>query len=243
MRLRVLTYNVHRCVGPDRHRSVERVAEVVRHHAPDVVCLQEVVWHAASPGDRADPRRLADLCGLPHGAVGLFRSVQGGAWGNVTLSRFPLEESEMLDVSLRVRLRRTRGVLYTRVHAHRRSVHLFNLHLGLAGFERSRQMDVVLGRAGEVAGDGSPVILAGDMNDWRNRLVRGDATAAGFTSPTCNHGDPGHATYPSREPVAALDKVFLRGPLRAVRSSVSRLAAARDASDHLPVLVDVELTR
>lgn len=242
MRVRILTYNVHQCVGSDRHRRVERVAEVIRHHEPDVVCLQEVLWHEADRTTTAQPRRLADLVSLPHGAVGLYRNLKGGAWGNVTLSRFPLHEPETIDLSLRIRLRRTRGALYSRVRLHGRDLHLFNVHLGLAGFERTDQIDRVIARADELAPDGAPAVVVGDTNDWRNRLVRGALARSGFLSPMCDVKNAGPATYPSREPVAALDKLFHRGRIRALRANASRLALAREASDHLPVLVELELT-
>lgn len=242
MRFRVLTYNVHQCIGTDRHRDIHRVVEVIRHHAPDVVCLQEVVRRDHDRPEHAQPQHFADLLGMPHSAVGLYRKLKDGAWGNVTLSRYPLHAPALLDLSLRVRLRRTRGALYTEVHVHGRRVHLFNLHFGLAGFERSDQMKRLLARADEVAPHGAPVVLVGDTNDWRNRLVRGRAAAAGFTSATCHPKHAGPATFPSTEPVAALDKLFLRGHVRAVRATVSRLALAKLASDHLPVLVELELT-
>lgn len=243
MKFRVLTYNVHQCVGTDRRRSAERVAEVIRHHAPDVVCLQEVVRHEHDRVEHAQPRHLADLVGLPYAASGLYRRLRGGAWGNVTLSRFPIHATQEVDLSVRVRLRRTRGALYTALSVHGRPVHLFNLHFGLAGFERRQQMDRLLGRADEVAPMGAPVVFAGDTNDWRNRLVRGAVSAAGFVSPTCDVRTSGPATFPSTEPVAAIDKVFVRGHVRALRATASRLALARLASDHLPVLVELELTR
>lgn len=242
MKLRVLTYNVHQCVGTDRHRDVARVAEVIRHHAPDVVCLQEVVWHEHDRLDHTQPRRLADLLGLPHGAVGLYRNLSGGAWGNVTLSRFPIADSETLDLSLRVRFRRTRGSLYTHLHVHHRTVHLFNVHFGLAAFERKAQVARLLDRVDEVAPHGAPVVVVGDTNDWRNRLVRGELAKSGFRGGTCDDRHPGPATFPSREPVAALDKLYVRGHVRALRHAASRLALATQASDHLPVLVELELT-
>ena len=43
MLLRVLTYNIHKCIGAlDGRYRPERIAEVVRHHDPDIVFLQEV---------------------------------------------------------------------------------------------------------------------------------------------------------------------------------------------------------
>ncbi|MDY6924370.1 MAG: EEP domain-containing protein, partial [Pseudomonadota bacterium] len=39
---RLLTYNVHRCVGVDRRLDVDRIAGVIAEYEPDIVCLQEL---------------------------------------------------------------------------------------------------------------------------------------------------------------------------------------------------------
>ena len=39
---RIVTYNVHRCVGTDRRLNVARVAEVLAALNPDIVALQEL---------------------------------------------------------------------------------------------------------------------------------------------------------------------------------------------------------
>src|SRR5204863_261863 len=39
---RILTYNVHRCVGTDRKLDVARVADVIAAQEPDIVALQEL---------------------------------------------------------------------------------------------------------------------------------------------------------------------------------------------------------
>ncbi|HYG26664.1 MAG TPA: endonuclease/exonuclease/phosphatase family protein, partial [Caulobacteraceae bacterium] len=64
MKLRLMTYNVHRCVGTDRDLDVERVAEVIADCQPDIVALQELdVGRARTRGvDQA--HRLAELLGM-----------------------------------------------------------------------------------------------------------------------------------------------------------------------------------
>ena len=39
---RILTYNVHRCVGTDRKLDVARIADVIATYEPDIVALQEL---------------------------------------------------------------------------------------------------------------------------------------------------------------------------------------------------------
>ena len=40
--VKIATYNVHKCVGIDRRRSVDRVARVIRETGAEVVALQEL---------------------------------------------------------------------------------------------------------------------------------------------------------------------------------------------------------
>jgi len=40
--LRIMTYNVHRCVGVDGRADPRRIAEVIAAYQPDIVALQEL---------------------------------------------------------------------------------------------------------------------------------------------------------------------------------------------------------
>ena len=56
---RILTYNVHRCVGTDRRLDVARVAEVIAAQSPDIVALQELDVGRARTGGVDQAHRLA----------------------------------------------------------------------------------------------------------------------------------------------------------------------------------------
>jgi endonuclease/exonuclease/phosphatase family metal-dependent hydrolase len=235
-----MTYNVHRCVGSDGAEDAARVAEVVAHHRPDVICIQEVVVAARGGDEVEQPAALSGALGLRHGAVGLNCRRRRGTYGNMTLARFPVEDHENLDLTLRFSI--PRGGLYTRLRLpNHADLHVMNVHLGLGGYERPAQMRRVFSRLGEVARRSEPVLVLGDVNDWRNRLVRGAVRAAGFRCITGDERDPGPPTFPSRAPLGALDKIFVAGPVRVRGVHVSRLALARVASDHLPVVADLEI--
>ena len=52
MKIKVLTYNIHKCVGGvDRRYDLGRIVEIINHHQPDIALLQEVVRHSKSLGD------------------------------------------------------------------------------------------------------------------------------------------------------------------------------------------------
>ena len=52
--LKIATYNIHKCVGLDRRRSVDRIARVIRQIDADVIALQEVVRNFGRRGDDHD---------------------------------------------------------------------------------------------------------------------------------------------------------------------------------------------
>ncbi|MHC4492814.1 MAG: endonuclease/exonuclease/phosphatase family protein, partial [Planctomycetota bacterium] len=85
--------------------------------------------------------------------------------------------------------------------------------------------------------DRTPIVLGGDFNDLYGTLGPKVLEPAGFRA----SGQPA-ATYPAIFPVRALDGLYVRGDLVCVRCARSRLQLTRDASDHLPLIADLELS-
>jgi endonuclease/exonuclease/phosphatase family metal-dependent hydrolase len=241
LKLRIVTYNVHRCVGTDGVEDPARIAHLLGGVEPDVVCLQEVVVAARDDGAPDQPAVIADALGMREGAVGLNCERRRGVYGNATFSRLTVEAHENLDLTLRLNI--PRGGLYTRIALPSgRPLHLWNVHLGLGGHERPFQVRRVLAHLAEVVRGNEPVLVLGDFNDWRNRLARGALARSGFRSLGGDgRKDPGPATFPSRAPLGALDKVFAAGPVVLRSFHVGRTHLARVASDHLPVIADLEI--
>ena len=245
MHLRILTYNVHKCIGGlDRKYGPERVRDTIAHYEPDVVALQEVDNQAKRSNHHRQVDLLGDMLGLRHRTY--FPNVTlrgGGEYGNAILSRFPLTRTENIDLTIppkkrrsvlharyRVRLNGTRG-------RHTRTVHVYNLHLGLAGFERRIQLRKFLQSHPFVGLDHrTPVIVCGDFNDVWGTLGKRHLVPAGFRSIAT-----APKTFPAYAPVRALDSVYVRGRVELRRVMRSRLDLAKEASDHLPLIADLEI--
>lgn len=241
MKLRVLSWNIHKGIGGvDRRYRPERVIEVIAHYEPDLVLLQEV--DDGVPRSRLDRQIdvLGDALGLRHRTFGPNVRLRRGRYGNATLSRWPLNDVRNVDLTIKPKKRR--GALYARCrvrHGRRsRTLAVFNLHLGLAGFERKMQLRRFM-RSQPFARlhDRTPILLGGDFNDVYGTLGPKVLAPAGFRV----SGQP-TATYPAVYPVRALDGLYVRGDLACVRCTRSRLQLARDASDHLPLIADFELS-
>ncbi len=247
MRLRVLSYNIHRAIGVDRRFMPERVASIIGYYNPDVAMLQEVDEGAPRSRELDLARELARALDFQHFAIGHNVRLRKGRYGNATLSRWPIRRERNIDLT--IGFMRRRGCQHTRIAVRTpaggtRRLEVFNLHLGLSARERERQMALLV-RSREFAAlpYGVPTVIAGDTNDWRSLLRPLFVDMLGFRSATGGNDARERAisTFPSFFPQGALDRVYHRGPLRLVSARRCRLALSRVASDHLPVIVDFEL--
>lgn len=241
MKFRLLSYNIHKAIGGvDRRYRPERIIDVIHGYCPDIVFLQEVDDGVPrSAGDR-QVDLFGDALDMPARAWQGNVSLRRGEYGNAILSRFALANVEDLDLSIRFKKRR-RALLATVMPAGDAgpAVLLANCHLGLAEFERRTQARRLAARLDEAAQDdarGAMQIVGGDLNDVWASLGRLVLEPGGF------HPAPGSgATFPAVRPLRGLDRLFLRGGLRAVHGFVGHSALARRASDHLPLVADFEI--
>ncbi|MFU8819194.1 MAG: endonuclease/exonuclease/phosphatase family protein [Desulfurivibrio sp.] len=248
MPLRIMSYNIHRAIGMDRRFRPERIARIIEHHQPDILLLQEVDVGVPRSRNLDLAEEFAALCGYTHRALGLNVALTKGHYGNATLSRFPISVQRNIDLTLPGH--KARGCLYTRIEVAGEggvatSLAVFNLHLGLSFHERPQQVGMVVKSAEfvELAPEAG-CIVAGDFNDWFTRLAPMFTEIMGFrcaSSHKENFQSP-YLTYPSFSPTGGLDKIFVRGPLTIVKRQRCRMQVSRIASDHLPVLADLELT-
>lgn len=244
MKLRLMTYNVHRCVGVDRDLNVERVAAVIADSRPDIVALQELdVGRVRTRGiDQA--HALAELLGMRsrfHPAI----HVEGEQYGDAILTALPerLVRAGGLPGYPRIRGLEPRGAIWIAVDLGGGvELQVINTHLGLVPREQQIQTAALLGERW-VMSDAftAPAVLLGDFNatpySQTYRMLQTalrDAQAGRRVPPT--------STFPSRFPFMRIDHVFLAGAIEVTGVHSPYDARARIASDHLPLVVDLEIT-
>jgi endonuclease/exonuclease/phosphatase family metal-dependent hydrolase len=238
-----MTYNIHKCIGgTDGRYDPGRIREVISHYDPDLVLLQEVDEGARRSSGHRQVDVLGDLLRLRHRTF--FPNVRvwgGGHYGNAILSRYAITESRNIDVT--VPLTKRRSVLHARIRVRpssggrSRTLHVFNLHLGLAQVLRRWQLRRFLESQPFVAlHHRTPVIVGGDFNDVWGTLGTRHLRPFGFRT-----AERRVATFPASKPRLALDSVYMLGDIDLVDLERSKLDAAREASDHLPLIVDTKL--
>lgn len=236
--MRLLSYNIHKGIGGrDRRYRLERIIQVIEDHNPDLVCLQEVQRHVARTRHDDQPTHFIEALRAQVHLYQLNVRLKEGGYGNLMLSRWPLASHH--QISLRLRQRKPRGAQIAVVDSPEGSFHLVHWHLGLAERERHWQALHLLEHHLFREAAHLPTLIVGDFNDWRNTLGRGLFARYGFHDLTAPRSR--FLSFPAYFPAVALDKAFVRGPLaiRSVRIARSRLA--RDASDHLPLIIDFHL--
>ena len=236
--MRLLTYNIHKGVGgSDRRYRLERIVHVIKAEQPDLVCLQEVDFNVRRSDYHNQPVLLAECVAAAAQLYQLNVPRHEGGYGNLVLSRWPFHLQH--QVSLRYRRRKPRGAQMVVIDTPEGPLHLVNWHLGLADRERCWQVNHLLSLPQFLESAHLPTLIAGDYNDWRNTLGRHCFHAHCFhqvTSPVRHF-----RSFPAFLAVAALDKVYCRGPIYVRHARIVRTRLARRASDHLPLVLDFHL--
>jgi endonuclease/exonuclease/phosphatase family metal-dependent hydrolase len=161
--LRIMTYNVHRCVGTDGRTDPRRIAEVIASCEPDIVALQELDVGRLRTGGVDQAHAIAHLLGMSfhfHPAL----KVEEELYGDAILTSLPMRLMHAGRLPGGAMLE-PRGALWAAVKTEDAEIQVINTHLSLAAFERWMQIDTLLG-AGWLGHPNckDPVILLGDFN-------------------------------------------------------------------------------
>ncbi|HEX5412957.1 MAG TPA: endonuclease/exonuclease/phosphatase family protein [Terriglobia bacterium] len=235
--LRIATYNIHKCRGLDQRVHPRRISQVLGELDADIVALQEVVGQGSHTHED-QTRYVAEALGY-HLVFGENRRHNGGAYGNLLLSRFPIVGSWNYDITTQGR--EPRGVLRADVRlAGEHVLHLFNVHLGTAYRERAEQARrmVSLRILRNAALTGTRIVL-GDFNEW----IPGEATRllSAHFGWARRLRSAHRRTYPCVLPLLRLDHIYFDENLELHRLALHRSPKALVASDHLPVLAEFSL--
>ena len=230
--VRLVTYNIHTCVGVDRRYDPGRIAAVLREIDADIACLQEVGARRRI-GRQADQwSYLSQVTGCRVITAASVREHGRRRFGNAILTRFPVLSAYSIDLT--VAGHQPRSAIDADLAVGNRVLRVIATHFGLRAAERRLQANrlvAALGRpeaAARIPADA--VLLMGDLNEWRGR-------AGAIRSLDRRLGRSAAArTFPSWMPMLPLDRIYADGPAILRDVCVYRSPLTRLASDHLPLV-------
>ncbi len=238
-RVRIATYNIHKCVGMDRKYAPERIVDVLREIDADVVALQEVLCHTGLTKRDHQAEFIAEALGMEY-RLGENRKIEGGEYGNAILSRLPIGKHHNHDIT--VSKYEPRGCLHAEIKiGDRDPLQFINIHMGTSFFERRQQVHKILAEHvlhhPELAGRR---IVAGDFNEWINGVTT-KLFRSNFESidPKLHLGTT--RTFPSYLPLVHLDHVYFDRAFRLTDAFLHKSRTATVASDHLPIVAEFEI--
>ncbi len=237
--LRVMTYNVHSCVGMDGTASPQRIARVIAMYAPDIVALQEVDVNRSRTGGIDQAEQIAGLLNMSYHFHPSF-TVAEEQYGNAVFSRFPMRVVKTATLPGKPRVE-PRGALWVEITAPiDRPIQVVTTHLGLRRHERLAQLATLLGDGwlGDSVCQRS-VIFCGDLNA---RPRSKEYAAVQRSLHDTDRRQPNSALPPTWMGVARMDYIFTSSDLLVQELRAPRTSLTRRASDHLPVIADFQLT-
>lgn len=231
MRCRIVSWNIHGCVGSDGRYDPGRIVAVLDRLDADIIGLQEVDWRRPNHEQLDQFAFLARRLGM--------RAVEGpnlrdnrGHYGNGLLTRLEVVAERRIDLAFPGR--EPRGAIDCELEGDGGRIRALVTHLGLRRQERYEQILKLREQIGATGYQGVTVLL-GDMNEWSSlRRLRRQLTPWPFALMFTGR------SFPARLPWFSLDCIFI-GPRPS--SSDGRVLydrATRAASDHLPLVAELE---
>ena len=238
-RLRIMTYNVHACVGMDHRLDVRRIARVIAQSDADIVALQELDVCRARSGFRDQAEEIARLLEVQcqfHPAWQLAEE----RYGDAILSRLPMQSVRSGGLPARSAKHEPRGAIWVEVEPEPDvKLQIINTHLSLYPQERLEQSRALVREWIADASQRGMTVLCGDFNaqpsspSYRSlKDVLRDVQHYGARRKAA-------ATFFSSRPLARIDHIFVSDELEVEHAHVVASRLAKVASDHLPLIADL----
>ncbi len=241
---RILTYNVHRCVGADRRLDVGRVAEVIARLKPDIVALQELDVGRARTGGVDQAHQIARRLKMAFHFHPALR-VEEELYGDAILTIYPerLIQTGPLPGHPAIPRLEPRGAVWLSAEIEGKPLQVINTHLGLVPKEQQLQAAWLDGPSWlDHPMRKGPTILLGDFNATSSSVVYrtlcAKLAAARRLAPTKS----ATSTFPSTLPVLRIDHIFVSPEIKVEDVFVPFDQLTRTASDHLPLVMDFSVT-
>jgi len=233
-------------VGRGGRDSFEEIASLCAEAQADIIAMQELDAPATDSPDEPSEgvHHARDLAGRLAMKLLFCRTFRRGVgyYGHALLSRTPLELKRVTTFPGDAHPdAEPRGAIWARTMLGTKPLDIISTHLGVTRSERQAQSLALIGdewlRSPEMK---RPVILCGDLNAVPNASTYRRLASRLRDAQRLHRGRP-KATFPSALPILRLDHVFVSRDVAVRNVTVPWNARSRRASDHLPLIVDLEL--
>jgi endonuclease/exonuclease/phosphatase family metal-dependent hydrolase len=242
--LRILTYNVHSCRCMDGKLSPHRIARVIAQYQPDIVALQELDVGKSRTEFIDQAHAISEYLEMEfhfHPTI----HVEEERYGNAILTHLPLKliKAGNLPLIANKPLFEPRGAIWVAVEVNGLDVQIINTHFGFRPVEHLAQVKALMGR--DWLGSANlqqPLILCGDFNFFPNSVAYQCVTEYLQDMQLQLEGHRPLKTFSGRFPSARIDHIFANAMVEVMNIRVPRTHLTRSASDHLPLIADLQFT-
>lgn len=214
MRLKVLSYNIHKGFNwSNSELTINDIKETIQATHAELVFLQEVVGENKLEQQKHDHwtndqyEFLADQK-WPEYAYAKNAIYEHRHHGNAVLSKYPITKYEQINIS--TNKYEQRGVLFCEIQLPHTKIHAYCVHLNLLHRSRLKQYKMISDIIKERTSDNTPVIIAGDFNDWNRKASNILEIEEGFLEAYKSlHGEY-PKTFPAQFPLLSLDRMYVK---------------------------------
>ena len=241
--LRVMTYNVHSCIGMDGKVSPDRIARVIARFHPDVVALQELDVEKIRTGSIDQAHHIARMLQMEyhfHPAI----HIEEERYGDAILTHLPMKlvKADILPKISGSPSLEPRGAIWVEIEVNGICIQVINTHLDVRARPRREQLEALLGSEWLGHSDcRGTTIFCGDLNTLpTSALYRKISNRYKDTQLKSQKGIP-RGTFFTRLPTARIDYIFVNNETDVVTTQIPNTELTRLASDHFPLITDIKL--
>ncbi len=155
--LRIGSYNIKH--GADAGLDLTKIGDVIKAQNLDIVGLQEIDYKTTRANKVDQPAKLAEASGLPYYVFIPAINYQGGKYGTLILSKYPIVSSEVILLTSWDKEGRALG--HAVIDVNGRQLDFFNTHLS---YEDTALRKIQFEEAAQKINPCEHFILTGDFN-------------------------------------------------------------------------------
>lgn len=241
MRLKILTYNIHKGFNwNNTSLTINNIRNVLHQTDAEIVFLQEVVGEHAQHESRYDNWINAQYEFLAEEKWPEFAYAKNAIYedrdhGNAILSKFPISKWEQIDIS--TNKLEQRGVLFCEIQLPQGPLHAYCVHLNLLHRSRLIQYQYLSKIINERTPKNIPVIVAGDFNDWNQKASSQLEDIEGFYEAYKYIYKSYPKTFPIQFPMLGLDRLYVRH-IHPNTATIFNNGIWKELSDHAAIYIE-----